>query len=83
MIEEQEEGEADYENGASLTRILSLVGICVQIFNVLVSSRLVERILSSLLFSEDGFWVQKSFGIIRLSALKLLSSYLPAYRSYT
>ena len=55
VIEEQEEGEADYENGVSLTRILSLVGICVQIFNVLVSSRLVERILSSLLFSEDGF----------------------------
>ena len=81
MIEEQEEGEADYENGTSLTRILSLVGICVQIFNVLVSSRLVERILSSLLFSEDGFKVQKSFRIIRLSALKLLSSYLPAYRS--
>ena len=55
MIEEQEEGEADYENAASLTTILSLVGICVQIFNVLVSSRLVECILSSLLFSEAGF----------------------------
>ena len=55
MIEEQEEGEADYETGVSLTRILSLVGICVQIFNALVSSRLVGRILSSLLFSEDGF----------------------------
>ena len=26
VIEEQEEGEADYENGVSLTRILSLVG---------------------------------------------------------
>ena len=36
VIEEQEEGEADYENGVSLTRILSLVGICVQIFNALV-----------------------------------------------